>query len=595
MTHAFDVSNEAHQKKWQRLLLYENGKSLVSSKTFFISTNGQNSSEDELRETLKIFGPAIGKSYAPNEQLPAQIVKFACEFPARFNYLSTRLNIEKKYYICNDYETWRDSFEASGISVIFASQYLENPASAFGHTFLKINSEKKALYLNKVVSFAASVPEDVSAYSYIYKGIFGGFDSFFSVYPFYLTFQEYANLERRDLWEYELNLTQVQTKELLSNIYELINKASVDYSFLSKNCSGMILRLLEAEFDKDLLVDLPFYISPIESIKVLVKNNLVQKINYHPSITSRLNKLSKNLSLADSKKISSLVEDRTTLTKNDSVDVLDFGIEYLNFIRQKNAGKFIPEDEELFRTLINARASKTEDSSDTSNQENLLYPEKSSGIQRASIGMRSQNHDKKVALSYRPAGKDFFDRPNGFLKESEINVLKTQIYLDTEKPKKNFFSLNILGLKKYVDYDVINKNTSWGVNLAVKSDPLSLCQSCYFVEVDSFYGIGKSIFDSNLLTYLVAHPLLQYGNLAHHHYSFLPQAEIGAIFSDEEYVLKSSFFYGYKINGQKKEWFNDISTSITKIFRNNYALALTHIYYGIYSKNIYEIALLYSF
>ncbi len=583
----------ARNPKWLRILFYENGQSLINNKKFFISPNGQFSAEDELAATLKILEPALDKVFGPNEQLPQNVLKFACEFPARFAYLSKILNIEKQQFSCNDFETWKDSFEANGVSLIFASQYLENPASSFGHTFLKINSDKKALYLNKVVSFAAEVPNDVPAYTYIYKGLFGGFDSFFSVYPFYLTFNEYANLERRDLWEYRLKLNQDQSEELLSYIYELVNKGNIDYSFFSKNCAGMILKLLETTLENELFSDLPFYISPQESVKVLSKNNLIEEVIYHPSITSRLNKKSKELTLSESKKIHSFINNGTPLTKEDSVKVLDLGIEYLNFKRQKNAGVFLKEDEVQFKKAISARASKEDDTEIASN-EKLLYPEKSSGIQRVSLGLRSQDHSDKIAIAYRPAGKDFFDKPNGFLKESEINILNTKLYFDINNPKHNFFSVDLLGLKKYVDYDVINKNTSWGANLAVKSDHHAKCKSCYFTEVDSFYGLGRSLFERDLLFYLVAHPLIRYGNLTHH-YSFIPQVEFGAIFSKEEFVLKSSFIYGYQFSGKENAPYNEISTSVTKIFKKDYAIVLTHNYLRSYSKNIFELQLLYSY
>lgn len=589
----FDNAIAAREPKWLRTLFYEDGKSLINNRKFFISSNGQFSAEDELVATLKILEPAIGKVFGPDEQLPKDVLKFACEFPARFAYLSKKFNIEKSRFPCDDFETWRDSFEANGVSLIFASQYLENPASSFGHTFLKINSNKKALYLNKVVSFAAAVPDDVPAYSYIYKGLFGGFDSFFSVYPFYLTFNEYANLERRDLWEYRLKLNQDQSEELLSYIYELVNKGNIDYSFFSKNCAGMMLKLLETTLDNELFSDLPFYISPLESVKVLSKNNLIEEVIYHPSITSRLNNKSKELTLSDSKKIHFLINNGTPLTKEDSIKVLDMGIEYLNFKRQKNAGVFLKADEDIFKKAISARASK-QDEIETSSKEKLLFPEKSSGIQRVSLGLRIQDHSEKIAIAYRPAGKDFFDKPNGFLKESEINVLNTKFYFDINKPRDNIFSIDILGLKKYVDYDLINKNTSWGVNFAFKSDQHSRCKNCYFMEVDSFYGLGRSLFEKDLLFYLVAHPLIRYGNLTHH-YTFIPQAELGAIYSKEEIVLKSSFIYGYQFSGKDNDQYKEVSSSVTKILKQDYAIALTHNYLRGYSKNIFELQLLYSY
>lgn len=553
-----------------------------------------NSSSDELEETVNLLKISSNKKYDKTSLPPVEVRRFACKYPARFKYLAPKLNIDESFFHCNEFEDWKDSFEANGLSIIFASQYLENPASSFGHTFFKINSNKKALYLNKVISFAANVPEKISAPSYVWKGLTGGFEGTFSIYPFYMTFQEYANMERRDLWEYELELTQEQVENILRHLYELINGAKLDYTFLAKNCSGFLLRVVDTELNENLLDELPYYVMPLESIKVLTRKKLVKKITFHPSITSRLRDQSKKLTLSESKEILSFIQQRGNLSKDNSKEVLDLGIEYLNFLRQKNAGVLSVDDQAKFNKLLSARASKGQ--GEEKRQligEDVLEPTLSSGSQRLSVGV-FKKENVFTTVSYRPVGKDFLDRPNGYLRESEINVLKTDVSINLSKASDNFFNVDIIGLKKYVDYDVINKNASWGINLAFKSNYLSSCYSCYFVELDSYYGYGKNVLDNKILIYSVFHPLIQYGNIKEN-YSLIPELELGGIYSSFEYVFKVSAFYGKNFVKKNEDDFINISSSFTKIFKNNVALSFIYNYLGIYSKNLIEAKVSYSY
>ena len=66
--------------------------------------------------------------------------------------------------------------------------------------------------------------------------------------PFYLKTQGYSNLESRDLWDYDLDLTPAQIAFLLKHAWEMGSTYS-DYYFFTKNCSYQLLTLLEAADD----------------------------------------------------------------------------------------------------------------------------------------------------------------------------------------------------------------------------------------------------------------------------------------------------------------------------------------------------------
>lgn len=562
---AFDIKSESKKTEWYDQLFFSEGKSLVVVSNFFISPEGMNNPEKEMEAEVQLLQSGD----------EARIAKFACRFPRRYSYLAPKIYPNPKNYYCDEHISWRDSFEASGISIMFASQYLENPASSFGHTYLKINSEKKALYLNKVISFFAEVPEKVGTPEYVWKGITGGFPGRFNSYPFYILYQEYANMEKRDIWEYELSLDQQATERILDSLYEIIHNAEFDYMFLTDNCSALLLRLLDQEIKKDLINEIPFYVIPIQTVKVLEKHNLIMKATYHPSITSRMDLLTQDMNQQELDEALSFIKKNKKLNPTSTQKTLDLGLEYLNFQRQKQGGEFNQEQKEDFSRYLILRAQKT---SEPVELKQPLDPVNTPKSQRVSIRGQAINHDPVgFNLMYRPVGKDFFDRPNGFVKESEINVFKTQLYF-AQKREESWGSIDVLGIKKYGDFNPITKSASWGVNLAYKSLVKEGDPSSYHAELDSYYGIGHSIFKDVALAYLVFHPTIRVGNVKHTT-NFLPQAELGLIQSYEWFVWKISAFSGLNYDEYESRSFQNVKTSFSLILSKDYSLNLSQEYF----------------
>lgn len=561
LAQAFDIYTEARDQEWLGRLFYVNGKSLVRNKDFFISPEGRNDPVKELKATIELI--EHGGS------------NFACLYPGRYSYLAPKLNLKK--ISCPDFEAWRDSFETSGLSVMFASQYLENPASSFGHTYLKVNSKTKSLYLNKVISFAANVPENIGGGEYIWKGLTGGFQGIFDEHPFYILYQEYANMEKRDVWEYELNISEEATVNLLATLYEVIFQAKFDYLFLSDNCSSLLLRLLDIEFKKSLHKSLPFYVIPIETVKVLQSYGLVKKSIFHPSITSRMSVQIKTMKFSEIDKITKYIHKNEKLPDDSTAATLDLGLEYLNFRRQKSGGVLIQDMKDDFNRYILLR-SRTP----TEHQANFVEtpnPLKASYPQRLSLGVQRIKGDPlSGTISYRPLGKDFNDRPNGYAKESEINLLKTKLLLNAQETKASWFNIDVIGIRKFADYNIITKNVSWGGNLSLKSFGDQKCSGCYFTEIDSHLGLGKDVFRNSMLVYLVFHPTIRVGNISHN-VNLLPQLEGGIIKSTEDYVWKSSAFYGLAYDGYDKKYFRNIKNSFSWFVSDKFSLNLWHDYF----------------
>ena len=87
--------------------------------------------------------------------------------------------------------------------------------------------------------------DEKNGLTFAIQGLIGGYPGTFSVLPYYIKVREYSNLENRDLWEYELNLSPEEIEIFVDHLWEL-GSTYFAYYYLSENCSYHVLGLLEA-------------------------------------------------------------------------------------------------------------------------------------------------------------------------------------------------------------------------------------------------------------------------------------------------------------------------------------------------------------
>jgi len=250
---------------WLKLLHFENNKSTIKTKNFFLSSDGYRDAKSELIQTIEIF-----------ESNPNMI----CKYPARYKWLNRKLQLNIPNQNCLELENFlKPNFQK--LKVIFTSQRYDSPASVFGHTMMKVESDEIPYALN----YTAKIAKGTDAVSYIYKGLNGKFKSGYSFVPFSLKDYEYRSGEFRDLIEFSLNLNSDELKNMMFHFYE-IKDTKEDYYFLSHNCSSELIKLVDmAKYDSDLSSELKNIVIPIDIVYIL------QKHNYIDSITKQKSKL----------------------------------------------------------------------------------------------------------------------------------------------------------------------------------------------------------------------------------------------------------------------------------------------------------------
>lgn len=232
---------------WHRLLHYEadggaSVRSAIHSDSFFLSATGATDPAAELAATLAALRAPLASAMDTHAQ---------CRFPARYQWLQQQAGAAAVgpdlRTQCPQLNTWTRGFSVKSLSVVFASGFLGNPASYYGHTLLKFNFEKGAqssYLIDESVNYGALVPAHENPVRYIVYGLFGGYDGGFSHIGFYFHNHNYGNQELRDQWEYRLNLAQSDVDLVVNHAWEVMGKR-YQYFFLGRNCAFRMAELIE--------------------------------------------------------------------------------------------------------------------------------------------------------------------------------------------------------------------------------------------------------------------------------------------------------------------------------------------------------------
>ncbi len=275
---------------WQRLghwrpdLLF-GVTSQADGPNFFLAANGETDPQAELDATLRGFFATL-----PAET--ADVQHPICQFPARFRWLDEQLHFDRARLAvpaCPRYDEFRTQTDAASLSFVFSSYYLNNPASVFGHTFVRIVKRGKPgdvehhELLDRAIEFSATV-DTQNALIYGFKGIFGMFPGTFRNVPYYFKVRQYNDFEARDIYEYELSFTPAEVEMFVAHLWEL-GSTFFDYFYVSENCSYHLLGALEVVRPSlELLREMHWPVIPADTIKALYANDLVGAVKFRPSL-----------------------------------------------------------------------------------------------------------------------------------------------------------------------------------------------------------------------------------------------------------------------------------------------------------------------
>lgn len=463
----------AETPEWRALLHYRRPpwgggvRSLADDPDFFLAEAGKTDPEAELEGTLRAFfatEPTDEKTQHPQ-----------CAFIARYHYLKRRLDFDParlRERDCERYETWRALIQPGGITLVFAEAFMNNPASMFGHTLLRIDTAEdrgKRDLLGWAVNFAGATGDEGGPV-YAFKGIFGLYSGYFSIAPYYEKVKEYGDWENRDIWEYQLNLSIDEIDEMLRHLWE-VQGIAFNYYYFDENCSYQLLALLETARPGRRLTDgFPLWVIPSDTVRTIVlQAGLLESVTYRPAGATELRHAAAALAPVH-RRLARLVGTGTVdpedplvseLPPEQGAAVLSVAYSYLR--HRYLTGEVEREDSAaLSRRILIARSRVAVRGSPTPPPVRpQVRPDQGHGSARFALEAGWRENLAYVEARIRPALHELIDPEGGYTAGAEIQFLDLAVRIFPEQNRVRLQEAVVLDIVSLVPWDSLFRPISW--------------------------------------------------------------------------------------------------------------------------------------
>ncbi|WP_152058183.1 Lnb N-terminal periplasmic domain-containing protein, partial [Aliarcobacter butzleri] len=345
--------------------------------------------------------------------------------------------------------------------------------------FLKVGGDKETPLISNAINYAAKTDEK-NGLIFAYNGLFGGYEGRYSIMPYYEKIKEYNNLEQRDVWEYDLNLSQEEINKLVLHTWEL-KDSYANYYFFKENCSYNVLWLLEiARPSLDLVSYFDFKAIPLDTIKILTKyDGLIVDSRYRYSNLKKMKHIL-NEEIENKEFLKAYINDEIelpdSLSQSDKISYLDFKIAYTQYQRSED-GTEKKEYIKNYLKLLKERSAYKQ--TRTYNIKSPLDPLISHDSAR--IGLFYDSNDSFEA-SIKPAYNDMYDIVDGYLQGAYIDFFELNFKKQKDKDVK-LDRFTLIKIKSYSPQDMIFKPISWGIDAGYE----------HFKDKDDYFKIKPEV------------------------------------------------------------------------------------------------------
>ncbi len=488
--YAAELVTRAHELKlaerleWQALLHYKprlirsGVESQADDAAFFNAPDGKTNPASELDATLAaFFSTAEDTEAQPHPQ---------CRFIARYYWLQQQLSFDPtrlQQQRCQRFHDWVAALNPQALTLVFPAAYLNNPASLYGHTLLRIDArgqDEQTRLLAYTISYAASSPEK-GGFVFVAKGLFGGYSGIFSISPYYLKVTEYNDLENRDIWEYELNFADDEIHRLLMHVWELI-PIRFDYYFFDENCAYHLLSLFDAARPSLRLTDrFPLWAVPADTVRVVTQEpGLLRAVRYRPARSTILRHRQQQLSreqirLAQTIALAPNTEAQPALTalpESTRARVLEVAYEYLDYERVRGHSPLGEHTSARLQELLLARSRL-----DVINAEPppvpRVRPDRGHGSARIGVALGRENGRAFQELRLRAVYHDLLDPEAGYNRGAQIEfgnlVLRHQAHESLRLQQ-----LDIIDITSMSARDALLRPYSWKIHVSLARKHVAL-------------------------------------------------------------------------------------------------------------------------
>lgn len=271
------VANPAADSlRWHSLLHFHGDQASITDPGFLLSLPDFSPKAEWIR-TIELF-----------KQDPKNI----CIFPARYLFMSMNGEVLPPVPECPEYDEFLSFAPADSFSVVYASENLVNPSSMLGHGMLSFAGMRAdGYYAQHSVSFFTEL-DSLNPLKVIWETFVEGKPGFFLVKPLNQHYEFYNLAEQRNVWRYELDLSELDRKLLHAHIWEL-RDVNMDYFFHTRNCatvSANIVRIVIPD------IETGRWVTPIDLVKAVNRTGRIKSVELKPAAKWQIKMLSEVVS-----------------------------------------------------------------------------------------------------------------------------------------------------------------------------------------------------------------------------------------------------------------------------------------------------------
>ncbi|BDC95436.1 DUF4105 domain-containing protein [Treponema saccharophilum] len=410
-------------RRWLILLQYEKKiggyKSVITTGDFFLSPAGKTDPKAELLADIRAFRSGSGK---------------AAEFPARWKFIRDALSENEDDFPESADEPYRKAKEIANptsVSLVYPAGFMQNPASMFGHTFLLFRDDKKNALVGQSVTYSARNTENPGI-AFAIKGLFGLYRSNYIIEPYAKQILKYSDMDKRDIWEYRIRLSEEQLDMLFRHALEL-SRSESNYLYISRNCTTGMMMLLESAFPDEHLTDALGTVSePVKAIKILFGKGILEKPSYRPSLHTKIEKEKEKIGAKSSRAV------RRYCTGKESLDRLVSDTEKAgtkaqslvlasDYLKHLLSGGKITQEEYRQRLMPLLKMMSKTELSGTEAISSGDYPHESHDSHKIALTAAVHESVPLAQLSFRFVNHSLIDDDRGLSKNTQLEFFTGRI------------------------------------------------------------------------------------------------------------------------------------------------------------------------
>lgn len=496
----------ADTRQWRALVHYRDNfifpgvTGQADDPDFYLAPDGKTDPGAELDATLRAFfaPPLVETDTTQHPQ---------CRFIARYQWLRQTLHFDPQrlpLQPCERFREWRATLNASALTLVFPSAYINNPSSMFGHTLLRVDAadqDQRTRLLAYAVNYAVGPGSD-NGVIFTFKSLIGAYPGLFSLSPYYVKVKEYSDMENRDIWEYRLNFTQEEIDRLLMHAWEL-GPTKFDYYFFDENCAYHLLSLFEvARPSLTLTSRFRGWVIPVDTVRRVAElPGMLVEVVYRPANNMRLRYRLARMAVAEREAVHRLVEGEAPQTVLQGLPVkreaaLLEGAYALVRYEDSAGRREHAEAVRLSRELLLARSRLPvgEDSIEPSIPP--VRPDQGHKTRRLALGLGRQDGRDFQSLAFRPAYNDLLDPSGGYTEGAQINFMDIVLRHYQNSGRVELEKLTLVDIDSLTPRDTFFKPVSWKINTGLARTRLSNDERVAVYRTNGGAGLALGGWDS---------------------------------------------------------------------------------------------------